>query len=223
MEELVPLAERIVEGYESHWDGSNEVARFTADAKEAKIDAEHLCEDYGDEADRLVVWAAEEWLGDADDEELGISPGTTDDQILETIEDRVMADAKAEGVDVLEGLGSYLERRRDDAKGIWGCIYHDHLLDNRPCTCEGESWGGGEKLSRAEAEEAASGHEKVIAYKVEVDVCRMHFRTAKILACTECGDEIVDDGDEVRWLGGDPYCESCCPPASAFTSSEKGA
>jgi hypothetical protein len=32
-EEIAPLAERVVAGYERHWDGNNHVARFTEDAQ----------------------------------------------------------------------------------------------------------------------------------------------------------------------------------------------
>ncbi len=241
LEEILPLAERIVAGYDCRWDGSNHVGHLDDDATEAQEAIADLCLATEDEDEDIVsIWEASDWFSDGEKRtraQLGITPATTDEQ-LEEMSARLLSEARSEGVDVLDGLDKYLTMLRDEATSIWGCIYHSHPLDNRPCTCEGEAWGGGEKMTRAEAEEAASGHEydtlfiddgpdeKVIAYEVDVSSCRLHFRSAPIHSCTECGDEIVDDGDEVKWSAGDPYCESCCHApgdATTATSAEKGA
>ena len=61
--EIVPLAERVIAGYESVWDGHNNVARYDADATDAISEIEALCEAAGhDEGQMLMVWQAADWL-----------------------------------------------------------------------------------------------------------------------------------------------------------------
>lgn len=46
MRQILPLAERVWEGYESAWNGSNHVARFTEDAQFAERDIERILSEY---------------------------------------------------------------------------------------------------------------------------------------------------------------------------------
>lgn len=43
LEEVKPLAERIIDGYRSHWNGNNEVARFSDDAHAASTELAEAC------------------------------------------------------------------------------------------------------------------------------------------------------------------------------------
>jgi hypothetical protein len=59
-EELQPLVERVVAGYESCWDGNNHVARFDDDATAARDEIETLIDGY--RWDEVEVWDAGEWV-----------------------------------------------------------------------------------------------------------------------------------------------------------------
>lgn len=113
LEQLHPLAARIVEGYSEEWDGHNTIGRLTDDAQDASNEARDLCGTYAYAHPDCVtrVWDAAEWLRDATAEELGITVESTDEQI-EEIAARVSANASTEGVDVLEGLSRHLEHVR---------------------------------------------------------------------------------------------------------------
>ena len=59
MAEIQQLADNLVSGYASVWDGNNHVAQFTDDAKQALKEIEAICEKT--ESD-IEVWNADEWL-----------------------------------------------------------------------------------------------------------------------------------------------------------------
>jgi hypothetical protein len=42
--DLAPIAQRVVDGYSSEWDGSNHVGRLSDDADDAAIDIDALCD-----------------------------------------------------------------------------------------------------------------------------------------------------------------------------------
>jgi hypothetical protein len=58
MDEIAPLAQRVLDGYDSTWDGNNMVAVLDDDAQEAEAAIVSLIPDEGD----LVVWDVEEYL-----------------------------------------------------------------------------------------------------------------------------------------------------------------
>lgn len=129
MEELLPLAERVVSGYESEWDGSNHVARFTDDAKKAVEAIETECNDnywYNEENATVQAWEAADYLDEIThrtDSEDGdhvkteiegygtITHETTDDEIEKMVE---AIDGDLESGTVLRGLDEYLTSERDD-------------------------------------------------------------------------------------------------------------
>jgi len=199
LERVAVFAERVVDGYECSWDGHNHVGVFDDDAKAAIEEIADLCrEDFRSD---LIVSAslAEDWLRSTSDDDLEITPATTDDQ-LEVIADGIEHEVGSRDIDILEGLREYLRERRDGAKATWRCTYHDHGLDEisrKVCTCEGEAWGGGEQLTRAEADEAAKNHVgerlsdgvdffglEVVEYRLVTDVngCRIDFRCEAVKA-----------------------------------------
>jgi hypothetical protein len=57
---IQPLAERIIAGYESEWDGQNHVARYDADAQRAIDQIEEL----------MVAYEDDDWVCDDDECEL---------------------------------------------------------------------------------------------------------------------------------------------------------
>jgi hypothetical protein len=119
--EIAPLAQRVCDGYEEHWDGSNHVARFDTDAQEAIDAIDTLCERAGEEpTEQVQVWDASDWLGgigdrDAQRRSLGITAATTDAQLAE-IEARLVDEAHGEDVDEIDGLDRYLASLRDEAR-----------------------------------------------------------------------------------------------------------
>lgn len=122
MDRLRPLAERVVAGYSTEWDGSNNVGRITGDAQDAHDEIYRICEDRmkaADEDELVSVWNAYSWLT-ADGanpieevaEDLGIKADSTDDDLAAAAE-KAVSDARADGVDVLEDIDEAVERIRD--------------------------------------------------------------------------------------------------------------
>jgi hypothetical protein len=63
LESLHPLAQRVVDGYTSKWDGNNNIARFTDDASEADGKIASMCMEYEvDENTGVSEWDAGDWL-----------------------------------------------------------------------------------------------------------------------------------------------------------------
>lgn len=129
MEEIAPLAERIVAGTEVEWDGNNNVAVLTADALAAEEELEaHLglpSQDYGyqdgpnqgfDESDLVGVWDIDAATNGCEVDEYDITADTTDDR-LDEIEQNILADlASCDGgsVAVCHGLDEYLRNLRNE-------------------------------------------------------------------------------------------------------------
>lgn len=118
LEEIAPIADRIVAGYERVWDGSNNVARYTDDARAAEEEIGRLCEATRGDGGELVIWDASDWyapLGTREQQarELGITASTTDAE-LEAIGEREEATAATE-VDGVEEIAEYLVKLRDHA------------------------------------------------------------------------------------------------------------
>ncbi len=125
LQRLAPLAQRVVDGSDEEWDGSNRVGKLNDDARAAVEEIEAICDHV--DGSEIVVWKAEDWYeplasaklrGDARladiGQDLGITATTTDEE-LSAIEDAEEAKAIGEGVDGIEGLGNYLTTLRDAA------------------------------------------------------------------------------------------------------------
>jgi hypothetical protein len=120
LEQIKPLAQRVLDGASIEWDGNNMVGVLTADAQEAEEEIGNLVSSeegpaLGD-GGTVEVWSidtiGETWTA----EEAGITAQTTDSE-LDDIEARLLAEFR-EGVDqptaIIEGLDDYLRRMRDD-------------------------------------------------------------------------------------------------------------
>lgn len=55
LDEIAPLAQRVVDGYEEEWDGSNYIGTYTDDAEEAKSEIESIC-DSADDIFNYFTW-----------------------------------------------------------------------------------------------------------------------------------------------------------------------
>ncbi len=123
LQQLAPLAQRVVDGSGEEWNGSNIVGKLDDDARAAADEIEAICDNI--DGDEIAVWNAEDWYaplasaqlkGDARladiGGDLGITAATTDKD-LSALEDAEEAKAIAEGVDLIEGLGDYLVTLRD--------------------------------------------------------------------------------------------------------------
>lgn len=122
LEQIRPFAERVRDGYETEWNGNsgNQVAMFNLDAQDAIDDIVSLCSNTSLD-DELAVWEASDWLYGlgssmhSQAEVLEITATTTDDQ-LNAIEQKLIKHAATDDVDVVEGLGEYLKRLRNEAR-----------------------------------------------------------------------------------------------------------
>lgn len=113
---IAPLAERMVDGYESIWNGNNNVAKLDESAQTAEEDIGVLCERAGDdEMSTVDTWQASEFfavLGSPETQghELGITAATTDEE-LKAIAARELANA--DDVDIIDGLDEHLVAVRE--------------------------------------------------------------------------------------------------------------
>jgi hypothetical protein len=117
---LTPQAQRVVDGYDTKWDGNNTVATYSDDAAQAAEEINDICEALGEDPAApglLIVWDAGEWYATGGTDHLGVTATTTDAE-LETIEERERAEALHEGVDVLHGLTRLLEELREEAREL---------------------------------------------------------------------------------------------------------
>ncbi|MBV2364245.1 helix-turn-helix domain-containing protein [Streptomonospora nanhaiensis] len=125
MEEIRPLAERIVTDTEEHWDGNNHVARMGADALAAEEEIQRLlgCDDDAepvlfDATDEVTVWYLDGATNGQEAEEFEIGPETTDERLDEIAEEiRSNLEGSSEGGVVIldDEVVQYLYQLRDDA------------------------------------------------------------------------------------------------------------
>lgn len=122
---VAPLAQQICDAYESHWDGSNEVAKFTLEGdvmRTIEEEIQSLCYSL-DKLDDTGVWEADEWLENIatyDDDKTTISfrkgsvfvirPQTTDDE-LQQAADFIEKEARFDDCTVV-GIYDYLKSQR---------------------------------------------------------------------------------------------------------------
>ncbi|MFI2078536.1 hypothetical protein [Streptomyces triculaminicus] len=130
MEELLPLAERILADWEQEWDGNNHRAVLGLEAREAEAAIEKklgLNLSHGDldadtqgfdPKDLLDLWGLDSATNGSEAEDYGITAGTTDERLGEIAADILsnLAECGTEGsTPVCHGLAGYLRQLRDDA------------------------------------------------------------------------------------------------------------
>jgi hypothetical protein len=125
MDEVAPIAQRILAGAEIVWDGHNHVGRLDDDAQ-AGVDAlaERCAPEGGQwpDSDTVSAWDAADWFGGEGREQtierLGLTADTTDDQIAEMARQEE-ADARASsdaGYVILIGGEDYLTELREELR-----------------------------------------------------------------------------------------------------------
>ena len=85
LDDIAPLAEQVIDGYESVWDGNNNVARFDDDAREAIDEIDHLTDEsrFRDESELIEEWNVGDWLQYCDKP----TADTTDKELAEMVSD----------------------------------------------------------------------------------------------------------------------------------------
>jgi hypothetical protein len=127
MERIAPLAQRVLDGAEIVWDGSNHVARLNADARRAEdeiagdgtggSDENEQWHDgvvgilYPEMESDVYYYGAAEWLGHVRREIIAQIRG---EESLDDLYDYYNGDGAGEDTPVLVGLMPYLERLRDE-------------------------------------------------------------------------------------------------------------
>ena len=116
LEDIAPLAQVVLNGYDSSWDGSNYVANYSDTAQDARDKIEYLCREAGaDNGDLLQIWEASGYLADPIAQaELGVTSETTNEQI-DALAETIRADARHNGIDIVRGVVLFLEAMRADA------------------------------------------------------------------------------------------------------------
>ncbi len=124
MDELLPLARRIVAGYQTRWDGNNDVGTFTADARDAADAAASICDDYGTEEDLVLVWYAEDWFeGDGRENgiehvvEKGLAHDSTDADIARILAEEVEEASEPDRPALILGGEEWLKDAVEELKG----------------------------------------------------------------------------------------------------------
>lgn len=122
MEDIIPLATRVVEDWEQHWDGNNLVASLGDDARAAEEEIELLLgvdldlQEAFDSSDLVQEWDIEGATNGDEVSEYDIT-STTSDERLEEIADSITQDLAGVGesaVVVVDGLQEHLRRLRDE-------------------------------------------------------------------------------------------------------------
>ncbi|OGN97548.1 MAG: hypothetical protein A2Y89_06695 [Chloroflexi bacterium RBG_13_51_18] len=81
LEDIAPLAERVIAGYKSMWTGNNNVATLNDDAQQAEGEINKICEETyesADETNTVQICDAEDWLYDSKP----YTAGKTDDDLV---------------------------------------------------------------------------------------------------------------------------------------------
>lgn len=102
---LIPLADRICAGYSCEWDGSNNVGRYSEDARDAAEAIRDLC-DRDWEGQTIEAWDAHDWYGQVGSgaclaRQIGITAETTEEELAALVEreEDQASPARIEGVE----------------------------------------------------------------------------------------------------------------------------
>lgn len=117
LQEIAPIAQRVVDGYESEWDGNNMVARFNDDAHAAIDEIVDLCQAAGGEGYEIVEWDVGDWM----DSSPRPNAETSDDEIAQMVAD---SDPDEDHIVINGDIEEYLneiryEKRRETIEEIF--------------------------------------------------------------------------------------------------------
>lgn len=125
MQEIAPLASRMLADWEEKWDGNNNVAVLGEDAQAAEEEiraalglvhgSDFSVREVFDESDLVAVWSIDGVTNGCETSEYDITAETTDER-LAAIEKEILSDLEAPGgVAVCHGLDRYLKELRERA------------------------------------------------------------------------------------------------------------
>ncbi len=119
MDEIAPLAERVLAGASIDWDGNNHVGKLDEDAQDASDEIEELCSETEPAPSETVTeWDACE-VYDAVKDELGVTADSTDaelEALAEELEEEDSIDEGTGGPMVLNGTLEFLQSIRDNLR-----------------------------------------------------------------------------------------------------------
>jgi len=119
MDEIAPLADRVLAGSEIEWDGNNHVGKLDEDAQDASDEIERICDELEPAPSETVTeWDACEFY-DAVKDELGVTADSTDaelEALAEELEEEDSIDDGTGGPMVLNGTLEFLQSIRDDLR-----------------------------------------------------------------------------------------------------------
>ena len=115
--DLIPLAERICAGYSCAWDGSNNVGRYSEDARDAAEAIRDLCDRDWSEGETLSVWDAHDWYGSCGTgaqiaRQVGLTAETTDAELDSIVE----SEESAASPHQIDGICGLLRSLREDLR-----------------------------------------------------------------------------------------------------------
>jgi hypothetical protein len=126
MQEVAPLAQRVLDGADERWDGNNSVGVFTDDAANAWEEIGRICEAWSADQDPSLTvssWDVSDWFNEGDEntiESLGITADTTDEQLdamaAEQVELAVNNSAVGYAILDHDATLAYLTSLRDDLR-----------------------------------------------------------------------------------------------------------
>jgi len=106
MDELLPLAERVIDGASVKWDGNNNVGVYTEDASDAIHEIERIVNDWACERVGFDWMSAADWFQRDNDEVVGL---IRDGLSAQDICARVEADLPTEPMMMLPDLDEYVD------------------------------------------------------------------------------------------------------------------
>ena len=119
MDEIAPLADRVLAGSEIEWDGNNHVGKLDEDAQDASDEIERICDELEPASSETVTeWDACEFY-DAVKDELGVTADSTDaelEALAEELEEEDSIDEGTGGPMVLNGTLEFLQSIRDNLR-----------------------------------------------------------------------------------------------------------
>jgi hypothetical protein len=139
LDEITPLAQRAIDGYDSKWNGNNNVAAFSDDAQEALGEIEQLTNDFCDDGNEnhfVQVMNAGDYFNEAisrhdengnscayrdevhsvkiDGYDFVITAKTTDDELSDIA--TMITNKEETDVLIVEGIDEYLKDERDNCE-----------------------------------------------------------------------------------------------------------
>lgn len=119
MDEIAPLADRVLAGSEIEWDGNNHVGKLDEDAQDASDEIERICDELEPAPSETVTeWDACEFY-DAVKDELGVTADSTDaelEALAEKLEEEDSIYEWTGGPMVLNGTLEFLQSIRDNLR-----------------------------------------------------------------------------------------------------------